>query len=51
MGIISLKETVRKVEKYDLINGTQNELHSLVQQLITTLLNVADALEQHENLS
>lgn len=51
MGIISLKETVRKVEKYDLTNGTQNELHSLVQQLITTLLNVADALEQHENLS
>ncbi|MCH6234476.1 ATP-binding protein [Cognataquiflexum rubidum] len=51
MGIISLKETVRKVEKYDLSNGTEKELHSLVQQLISTLLDVADVLEENEDLS
>lgn len=51
MGITSLKELVRKVEKYDLDEGTQKELHSLVQQLITTLLIVADTLEQNEDLS
>ena len=51
MGIVSLRETVRKVEKFDLTEGNYQELQMLVQELITTLLNVAEALEKNEELS
>jgi PAS domain S-box-containing protein len=45
MGIHSLKEVVRKVEKYDLDYGSKEELTSLVRNLCAVLIEVSDKLE------
>lgn len=45
MGIQSLKEIVRKVEKYDLDYGSKEELTGLVRYLCAVLTEVADKLE------
>jgi PAS domain S-box-containing protein len=51
MGISSLKDTVRKLEKYKIENGSEEELKNLVKQLTSTLLEVAETLEKNELLS
>jgi HPt (histidine-containing phosphotransfer) domain-containing protein len=51
MGISSLKEPVRKLEKYKLENGREDELKYLVKQLTSTLLEVAETLEKNELIS
>jgi CheY-like chemotaxis protein len=51
MGISSLKDTVRKLEKYKIENGSEEELNNLVKQLTSTLLEVAETLEKNEFLS
>jgi PAS domain S-box-containing protein len=44
MGIVSLKEIVRKVEKYDLSEGTKDELTSFVGIIVSTLKEVVKDL-------
>ncbi|WP_194974597.1 ATP-binding protein [Aquiflexum lacus] len=51
MGISSLKDTVRKLEKYKIENGSEEELQNLVKQLTSTLLEVAELLEKNESIS
>jgi PAS domain S-box-containing protein len=46
LGIVSLKEVVRKVEKYDMEQGSIMELESMVNRLIDTLNQVSIDLEQ-----
>lgn len=46
MGIVSLKEVVRKIEKYDLATGSNKELHELAHEQIGVLKQVITALEQ-----
>jgi PAS domain S-box-containing protein len=46
MGIVSLKEIVRKLEKYDLKTDNTQDLESLINQLTTTLTTVVDALRK-----
>jgi len=46
MGIVSLKEDVRKLEKFDFEMGNLIELQRLVDILSKTLLQVADELEK-----
>lgn len=45
MGITSLKDTIRTVEKYDLESGSNVELHSLVNTIIDVLSAVVLDLE------
>jgi len=51
MGIISLKVVVRRLEKYELSSGSQQELESLINQLTSTLLSVAGVLEKQLGFS
>jgi PAS domain S-box-containing protein len=51
MGISSLKDTVKKLEKYKIENGSEEELKNLVKQLTSTLFEVAETLEKNELLS
>lgn len=48
MGIVSLKEVVRKIEKYDLVLDDHKELHKLVHEQMSVLQQVISALEQRQ---
>lgn len=45
MGIVSLRDVVRRIEKYDLNTGNRQDLESLVSKLNATLLEVVKELE------
>ena len=51
MGVLSLKEVVREIEKYDFENGNLEHGLILVEKLKTTLNHVVKALETDYNLS
>jgi PAS domain S-box-containing protein len=48
MGIISLKEVVREIEKYDLIQGDKEALQKLVHEQIRVLQQVILSLEKRQ---
>ena len=50
MGIISLKDIVRKIEKYDPSVSTEDELEAWIVELTTTLNKIADELDENFSL-
>jgi PAS domain S-box-containing protein len=47
MGIKSLKEVIRKVEKYDLLTGSKNELDMLIGKITGVLKTVTTSLKNY----
>jgi hypothetical protein len=46
LGIISLKDVVRNIEKYEVENGSHTELESWVKITVRVLREVAGKLEK-----